>query len=73
MSGPDHQELYRLVGELKAEVRALCDEQKLLRGDVVALKAQANRWKGAFGVLLMLGGFLGWIVSWFLKLLLPPT
>ncbi len=68
MSKPDHQDLYRLVGELQADVRALCKEQKLLRGDVVALKAQANRWKGAFGILLMLGGGLGWAATLLMKL-----
>ena len=57
-------ELYKLVGELRAEVHALREEQRLLRGDVVGLKAQANKWKGAFGVVLMGGGFVGWASSW---------
>ncbi len=46
------------VQHLSAEVRELVKEQK-------RLTAQANRWKGAFGVILLVGGFLGWLASKF--------
>lgn len=42
-----------------------------VRDDVKAIREQANKWKGAFTVLLGLGGILGFAANtlkeWFLK------
>ncbi len=64
MTEHTREDLYLKIGELTAEVAALREEQKLMRGDINGLKAQANKWKGAFGVIILGGGFLGWAGSW---------
>ncbi len=51
------------VKHLRAEVRELAAEQKRLTG-------LANRWKGAFGVILLFGASLGWLVPPFISRLL---
>ena len=63
MTEPSREQLYLEIGKLIQSVNALHEEQILLRQDISSLKAQANKWKGAFGVVILGGGFLGWIGS----------
>ena len=47
------------IATLQAEVRHLIVEVHNLNEQVAGLTNQANRWKGAFGVILLVGGILG--------------
>lgn len=56
-------ELNRLIGELTSEVRNLRLAFDSLEKDVADLKQSAAKWKGAFGLVLIFGSFLGWLVN----------
>ena len=56
-------EIARRLGELTGEVRAMEKSLALLQKDVADVKAQANRWKGGFAVILFVGGLLGWLAD----------
>lgn len=60
-------ELNRVIGELSANVKILTTAVTKLENDVTELKLVASKWKGAFGLLLMAGGVIAWLVN-----LLPP-
>ena len=51
------------LAALRVEVTHLTESVDALKTEVVALTAQANRWKGAFGVVLVVGGIIGWFAS----------
>lgn len=59
----DLQDLSRQVGELTGKINAMDDHIKTMQQDVSDMKAQANRWKGAFLVILAFGGILGWVAD----------
>ena len=44
---------------LKERIKTLSDEVSHVHEEVSELKAQANRWKGAFWVMLGIGGIFG--------------
>ncbi|MDJ0686440.1 MAG: hypothetical protein QNJ84_17275 [Alphaproteobacteria bacterium] len=66
MTATDNQ-LHKDIGALTASVGELKREIAGLKKDVSALTAQANRWKGAFVVLLAAGGVVGWLSDRVLK------
>lgn len=57
------------LARLEERIKTLSDEVRHVHEEVSDLKAQANRWKGAFWVIIGLGGavgaiahlFIGWI------------
>ena len=57
------------LARLEERIKTLSDEGRHVHEEVSDLKAQANRWKGAFWVIIGLGGavgaiahlFIGWI------------
>jgi hypothetical protein len=51
------------LAALRVEVKHLADTVADLRAEVRALRDQANRWKGAFIVILALGGALSWLAQ----------
>lgn len=51
------------LAALQVEVRHLAEAVDKLSERVDALTAQANRWRGAFGVVLVLGGALSWLAQ----------
>lgn len=51
-------------GRLMAEVEQVKREVEQLRVDVRELTEMAHRWRGAFALVLGVGGFLGWVASW---------
>ena len=57
------------LARLEERVLQLEDEVRHVHAEVSDLKAQANRWKGAFWVMLALGGVVGslahLLVGWF--------
>jgi len=56
------------LARLEERIKTLSDEVRHVHEEVSDLKAQANRWKGAFWVILALGGAVGtfahFFVSW---------
>lgn len=74
MSPNEQIEYFRSIGRLEAQVAALlsttteiktkmdCIDQRL-----DALDRLANRWKGGFAVILMLGGIAGFMLDNFLR------
>ncbi len=54
------------LARLEERLTQLQDEVRHVHKEVSDLKAQANRWKGAFWVMLAMGGVVGSIVHLFL-------
>ena len=52
------------IASLQTEVKTLVKAVESLDKKVVALTAQANRWKGAFGTLLIVGGMAGSVLTY---------
>ena len=53
------QKLEVTLARLEERVEALQEDMKLMKSDISELRATANRWKGAFWVLMGLGGIVG--------------
>lgn len=57
------------LARLEERIKTLSDEVRHVHDEVSDLKAQANRWKGAFWLMIALGGVVGtsanFIMSWF--------
>ena len=51
------------LASLEAQVSGFGEQLGEISKDVKALNAQANRWKGAFMVLLAVGGLIGWFAD----------
>lgn len=56
------------LARLEERLTQVQDEVRHVHREVSDLKAQANRWKGAFWVMLVLGGIIGsighMIIGW---------
>lgn len=56
------------LARLEERIKTMSDEVRHVHEEVSELKAQANRWKGAFWVMLAVGGIFGsvahLIVGW---------
>ena len=59
----NEQRLEVALARLEERVEALQDDMKEMRSDMSELRATANRWKGAFWVMMGLGGAVGVIVN----------
>jgi len=53
------------LARLEERIKTLSDEVRHVHEEVSDLKAQANRWKGAFWVILALGGIVGTVAHLF--------
>lgn len=57
------------LARLEERIKTLSDEVRHVHEEVSDLKATANRWKGAFWVILAMGGLVGWLthifVGWY--------
>ena len=54
------------LARLEERIKTLSDEVRHVHEEVSDLKATANRWKGAFWVILAMGGIVGWFTHIFL-------
>ena len=54
------------LARLEERIKTLSDEVRHVHDEVSDLKAQANRWKGAFWVMIAVGGIVGWFTNAFL-------
>ena len=54
------------LARLEERIKTLSDEVRHVHEEVSDLKAQANRWKGAFWVMLALGGVVGSFIHFIL-------
>lgn len=54
------------LARLEERIGQLQDEVRHVHKEVSDLKAQANRWKGAFWVMLAIGGIAGTIAHLFI-------
>jgi|TARA_A100001201_G_scaffold129376_1_gene114738 hypothetical protein len=61
------QKLEVTLARLEERVEALQEDMKLMKSDISELRATANRWKGAFWVLMGLGGIVGVVVNFALS------
>ena len=57
------QQLEVALARLEERVEALQEDMKDMKSDMSELRATANRWKGAFWVMMGLGGVLGVITN----------
>ena len=55
----EEQRLEVALARLEERVEALQDDMKDMKSDMSELRATANRWKGAFWVMMGLGGVVG--------------
>ena len=55
----DNNKLEVALARLEERVAALQDDMKEIKSDMCELRATANRWKGAFWVMMGLGGVVG--------------
>ena len=53
------QKLEVALARLEERVEALQEDMKEIKTDMCELRATANRWKGAFWVMMGLGGVVG--------------
>ena len=53
------------LARLEERIKTLADEVRHGHQEVSDLEAQANRWKGAFWVMVAVGGIVGWISHMF--------
>lgn len=54
------------LARLEERIKTLSDEVRHVHEEVSDLKATANRWKGAFWVMLAMGGIVGWVTHTFI-------
>ena len=54
------------LARLEERIKTLSDEVRHVHEEVSDLKAQANRWKGAFWVIIGLGGAVGALAHLFI-------
>ena len=54
------------LARLEERIKTLSDEVRHVHEEVSDLKAQAHRWKGAFWVILALGGVVGTVAHLFI-------
>ena len=59
----NEQRLEVALARLEARVEALQEGMKEMKSDMSELRATANRWKGAFWVMMGLGGAVGVIAN----------
>jgi F0F1-type ATP synthase assembly protein I len=61
--GDDRRSADRTIGQLTYAVEALTKEIHEIKIKVDNIEAQANKWKGAFAVIVALGAVLGWFAD----------
>ena len=59
----DGNKLEVALARLEERVEALQEDMKDMKSDMSELRATANRWKGAFWVMMGLGGVVGVIAN----------
>ena len=59
----DGNKLEVALARLEERVEALQEDMKEMKSDMSELRATANRWKGAFWVMMGLGGVVGVIAN----------
>jgi predicted nucleic acid-binding Zn-ribbon protein len=57
------QQLEVALARLEERVEALQEDMKDMKSDMSELRATANRWKGAFWVMMGLGGVVGVVTN----------
>lgn len=62
-------ELNQQIGRLEAQVEAMQKSTDEIRQDVKALTESMNKWRGAGGILLLVGAVFGFLVDGMLSLL----
>jgi hypothetical protein len=51
------------LARVEVQFQTIATDLHEMKDDVRALREQSNRWKGAFAVILGVGGIIGWAVS----------
>ena len=59
----EEQKLEVALARLEERVEALQEDIKEMKSDISELRATANRWKGAFWLIMGLGGVAGIITN----------
>jgi hypothetical protein len=61
--GAERRSTDRTIGQLTYAVETLSREIHEIRLKVDNIEAQANKWKGAFAVVIAFGGIVGWFAD----------
>tara|TARA_R100001594_G_scaffold66656_3_gene101011 strand:- start:11037 stop:11255 length:219 start_codon:yes stop_codon:yes gene_type:complete len=67
MNEKDLRHMISQIATIQTKLNDIKRNVSHLNKDVNNLNATANRWKGAFGVILIFGALLGWIGTIILK------
>lgn len=70
--GPPSATEREQIAALRVEVHHLTEAVRELERKVDGLTAQANRWKGAFLVVLSFGAVIGWLADRASSFFAPP-
>lgn len=55
------------LGKITAALESIGDRLTKVEGKLDNVVGVVNRWKGATGILVVLGGLFGWVANLFLK------
>lgn len=58
----------RAIGSMSANIETLMERQDKMDKKLDAVVAMTNRWKGATAILIIVGGIIGYLGNWVLKL-----
>lgn len=53
----------RAIGSMSANIETLMERTAKMEKKLDDVVAMTNRWKGATGLLILLGGFIGWVTN----------
>lgn len=57
----------RLIGAMGADIKHLITRQEAVEKKLDEVISMTNRWKGATSLLIIIGGFMGWLANYFLR------
>jgi hypothetical protein len=60
-------ETQRLLGSMSANIETIMKEQAEMKKQLASVVAMTNRWKGATTILIIAGGFIGWVTNLLFK------
>ena len=69
MNEKDLRHMISQIATIQTKLNDIKRNVSHLNKDVNNLNATANRWKGAFGVILIFGALAGWLITIIFKML----
>lgn len=67
MAATDDKSAMILLGEINGKLGSALERLDKVEKKLDSVVAMTNRWKGATTILIMLGGFIGWVTNLIFK------